>query len=253
MIKKMICRSFFLILVLTSGIPLFFTGGSIVKTSTAAIMDYHANEIGELPSETDSVIKIINPRSGDTIHRDSRFRYQIEIEDPLSSDPVTPFDILLTITFLPENGDSTIDDLKIFDENEHPRLTMIREKSCFSCHSDKSRMLGPSFFEIFERYGAGTSAIETVNSSIKNGASQKWSNQEMPAYSELAEDDLLAISSFILNQGSDSRSRIVTGAEGVLSVAELVESGSRGHLVFSASYVDRKGQRFTDSVLTDLR
>lgn len=253
MITYMVYRSFFLILVLTSGIRVHFSSVSPDQISTAALTDKSEAEPSVVSSEIQSGIKIISPRDGETFQRDSRFRYQIEIDDPQRMDPVTPFEILLAVTFIPENGDTTIDYIKMVDENEHPGLTMIREKSCFSCHSDKSRMLGPSFSEIFERYGAGASAAETVGRSIKNGTSQKWGNQEMPAYSELTEDDLMAISSFILNQGSNSKSRIITGPEGVLNAAELVESDSHGRLVFSASYVNREGQRFTDSIVTDLR
>lgn len=75
---------------------------------------------------------------------------------------------------------------------------LAREANCLACHATASRMVGPSFREVSERYRGDANAEAALASRVKNGAQGIWGAIPMPAHPNLADDDIRSVIRWIL-------------------------------------------------------
>jgi len=85
--------------------------------------------------------------------------------------------------------------------------TILTNNGCMGCHAIASRKAAPAFAGIAKRNLRfnGDNAANVIKNSIKNGSSGKYprfNDTAMPAFSNLSEDELDEISTFILMQAS---------------------------------------------------
>ncbi len=76
---------------------------------------------------------------------------------------------------------------------------IAKKNSCYACHANASKVLGPAFNEIAKRYAGQPDAAEKLAASISKGGSGKWGNIPMPAQEGLSAENSLAISKWILS------------------------------------------------------
>ncbi len=75
---------------------------------------------------------------------------------------------------------------------------LAREANCLACHATASRMVGPSFKEVADRYRGDNKAEATLSSRVKNGAQGVWGGIPMPPHPTLADDDIRSLVRWIL-------------------------------------------------------
>ena len=87
---------------------------------------------------------------------------------------------------------------------------ILQTHGCFSCHAIASQKAGPAFAGIAKRNlrFEGSNAKATIINSIQHGSHGKYphfSMMEMPAFPEIATDDLNSVADFILAQASKAK------------------------------------------------
>ncbi|MFM8546631.1 MAG: c-type cytochrome [Betaproteobacteria bacterium] len=75
---------------------------------------------------------------------------------------------------------------------------LARESNCLACHATASRMVGPSFKEVAERYRGDGKAEAALSARIKNGAQGVWGAIPMPPHPNMADDDIRSLVRWIL-------------------------------------------------------
>ncbi|WP_218575956.1 c-type cytochrome [Pseudomonas tumuqii] len=51
---------------------------------------------------------------------------------------------------------------------------LLQSNACKACHQPATRIVGPSWQEIAQRYGDGSKNAEQLSASMKNGSSGQW-------------------------------------------------------------------------------
>ena len=79
---------------------------------------------------------------------------------------------------------------------------LARESNCLACHATASRMVGPSFREVAERYRGDGKAESLLAARIKGGAQGIWGPIPMPPHPNLSDDDARSLVRWILGGAS---------------------------------------------------
>jgi cytochrome c len=90
-----------------------------------------------------------------------------------------------------ENSQVTIEDKK--------EESLMKKSDCYTCHTSDTKLIGPSFKEIAERYPAKKNNIETLVDKIINGGSGNWGQVPMQAHSNMSKTDATEIVNYILS------------------------------------------------------
>lgn len=85
--------------------------------------------------------------------------------------------------------------------------TLLRENKCMKCHSIMGMKAAPPFSGI-ARMNSGWFGVSksSIKNSIKDGSQGKYpmfSNEKMPAFSNLSDKELDTITNWIIKQGSN--------------------------------------------------
>ena len=72
---------------------------------------------------------------------------------------------------------------------------LAQKHTCTACHGVTSKILGPSFTDIYKKYGANSAA--TLAAKIKAGGSGVWGSVPMPAQAQVPNADIRAIADWL--------------------------------------------------------
>jgi cytochrome c len=87
-------------------------------------------------------------------------------------------------------------------EGSRGAAALARESNCLACHATASRMVGPSFREVADRYRGDAKAEATLATRIKSGAQGIWGAIPMPPHPNLSDDDARSLVRWILGGAS---------------------------------------------------
>jgi cytochrome c len=81
---------------------------------------------------------------------------------------------------------------------------LMKSNNCLACHKVDTKGIGPSLQDIAAKYTGDDGAVVTLETSIKEGSKGKYGGIAMPAQKQVSDDDVKAISEWILTQGKKS-------------------------------------------------
>jgi cytochrome c len=90
---------------------------------------------------------------------------------------------------------------KAADASRGP-AALARESNCLACHATASRMVGPSFREMAERYRGDAKAEATLSGRVRAGVQGNWGAIPMPPHPNLSEEDARSLVRWILSGAS---------------------------------------------------
>lgn len=76
---------------------------------------------------------------------------------------------------------------------------LAQKYACVACHQPTTKVVGPPWKEIGERYGNGKATSAQLAASIKGGSSGKWGPMPMPAQAQVPDADLQALAQWLLD------------------------------------------------------
>tara|TARA_R110002110_G_C13470525_1_gene720941 strand:+ start:54886 stop:55530 length:645 start_codon:yes stop_codon:yes gene_type:complete len=78
--------------------------------------------------------------------------------------------------------------------------SLLTANACLGCHAIDTKLVGPGFKEVAERYRDEPDALATLAASIGKGGSGKWGNMAMPPMPGLSDAEREMLAAFILSQ-----------------------------------------------------
>lgn len=90
---------------------------------------------------------------------------------------------------------------KAADASRGP-AALARESNCLACHATASRMVGPSFREMAERYRGDEKAEVTLSGRVRAGVQGNWGAIPMPPHPNLSDEDARSLVRWILSGAS---------------------------------------------------
>lgn len=186
-------------------------------------------------------VRIEQPDASGSFQWGSSVRYEISVSDEQDGDSrygeINPKEVLLEVTYVPvEKKQLEKNKADRAGSENHEGLSIIQTSACFSCHADKTSLVGPSFSDIAERYNPDTGNVERLGNRIRNGSSGQWGDVGMPPNEDISRAESVAIADYILKQGSRKDRWIYPGLEGVFQIIDKPENAEQGSYILSASY-----------------
>lgn len=188
-------------------------------------------------------VVIVKPLQNEKFSWNTIVRYNISIADKEDGkseyDEINIKEVLLEVCYLPDaiTAKKYIDKKKT--TKEHNGLTMIRRADCFTCHTSKTKLIGPSFDLIAKRYQLNNTSIERLTKNIVNGSKGIWGNTAMPAHKTVKPAEVKQMVNWILKNGGNSDLSFYPGIEGTFKTGKKPLNGStKKVMVLTASYTD---------------
>jgi cytochrome c551/c552 len=77
-------------------------------------------------------------------------------------------------------------------------LALMQKNGCTACHGVSTKVLGPGFTEVADKYRAAAGAAAALFNKVKNGSSGAWGPMPMPPQSQISDADAKALVQWIL-------------------------------------------------------
>ena len=81
---------------------------------------------------------------------------------------------------------------------KHQGTKYLQKAVCMSCHTSQTKILGPTFAEIAQKYKGDKNAIKSLALKVKNGGTGVWGNQPMPAHNMYKDEQITEMVKAIL-------------------------------------------------------
>lgn len=202
------------------------------------------------PENNAPEVVITEPSQSQGFSWNTTIRYNIRIDDKEDGkseyDEINANEVILEAAYLPDDASA-----KTFVANkkhgkENRGLTTIRTSDCFNCHASKSKLIGPSFEMIAQKYKKDESSIERLKNHIINGSTGAWGTASMPAHKALDPNDATAIVHWIFKTGAAPDLAFYPGIQGAFKTEK--KPGAQV-LVLTASYRDHGDNNSSDNTM----
>ena len=76
-------------------------------------------------------------------------------------------------------------------------LTQATKSGCTACHAMGTKVMGPAFRAIAEKYAGNSEAVNALSQSIRDGGSGRWGMLPMPPQPQLSAPTVKALATWI--------------------------------------------------------
>ena len=185
------------------------------------------------------VVKIMTPKNNSMYEPNAQVPYEIRVSDLEDGESkyqeINPKEVFLEIKYITDT--SGLAELKQKSRNDPPGIAAIKTSNCMNCHAFKSKLIGPSFFEINKRYPHIKANTDTLAKHIREGSTGVWGNIKMPSNKELTSSQAQDIVDWIFKNAADPNLNYYAGTEGAFRPTPPPAS-QKGVFILTASYTD---------------
>lgn len=173
--------------------------------------------------------------------------YNVQVADKedgtLAEGKIAPEEVFVTIDYLPEGADFT----EIAMGHQEGTVSskplvgrrLIDESDCKACHSLEKRSVGPSYYEVADRYRGDMSAVKTLAQKIIKGGGGNWGDHAMAAHPQVSDEDATEMVNYILALTKEKKKGGLP-VKGSYTLNEHLKSKSKeGSYIIQASYTDK--------------
>jgi putative heme-binding domain-containing protein len=185
-------------------------------------------------------ITILAPHNGGFFDWGDRVRYRVELADEedgtSQKNPALGAKIRVQGQYFVQRPGSASDQEGLLE----PGLALMRQTTCFSCHSVQAITGGgPPYFDVSRKYHDQPAAREQLANKILSGGAGVWGPKPMPPHPQHTLEQTRQMADWVLSLASEGMGTAVTGAEGVIQLPAAPPAGrDAGVYVLSASYAD---------------
>ena len=150
-------------------------------------------------------------------------------------------EVLLKVVFLRDSSKikKYLSDKAKNNDIQSTGLSFIKTSGCFSCHTAKNKLIGPSFELIAKRYPNNATSIAMLTKKIMQGSTDVWGSATMPAHLDLKPLQAKEIVSWILKNNTNPDVNYFAGIQGAFHTTQKPEKDARkGVYILTASYTD---------------
>ena len=187
-------------------------------------------------------VLITSPKNKVLVKLNVPIRYSIEVADREDGrtdyNEILANEVLLLIRYVPDS--LKVEEYLSNSNNTNPQpLMWMRNSNCFTCHTATSKLIGPSYDRVANRYPLNPTSVELLTNRIISGSSGVWGDIKMPPHPDLPIEQVRNVVKWILKNGADTDQHFYVGTEGFLRIEHKPRTESKkGIYVATASYVD---------------
>jgi len=221
--------------VLITGTSIFFILFSFTLFSFSHLKPSHYFSKNQTENHA-PVVKILSPKNNSSYSSNSQIPYEIRVSDKEDGDSkyeeINPKEVFLEIKYT----NDTTKALELIRKNEQTNadgLSIIKASNCMNCHAFKTKLIGPSFYDITHRYTLVSKTEDTLVNHILNGSKGRWGNVQMPSNNKLNDDEARKAINWLFKNAGDSTVNYLAGTEGSFRLNTSVKN-----VILIASYTD---------------
>lgn len=186
-------------------------------------------------------VTILYPKAGESPKTHTRIPYKIEVTDTEDGasryDEINSNEVMVEVRYLSH----------ILLEKERKSETSVSDSglqaiagsNCLLCHDFRGKRIGPSFYEIGQRYqSAGKDVQQTLVQRIIEGSSGVWGEQVMPSHPELSSGEVENMLQWIHKFATQENVNYYHGLEGSLELIPTSPALPDGVFVITSAYRD---------------
>jgi cytochrome c len=201
------------------------------------------------PSSQNSspVVTITAPVKGSNFQWNSIVPFSITVsdkEDGYSAyGEIEPTEVVTVVSFLPDSSGTKkyLSNIVNFDFGP---LEWMAKSGCFTCHTSRSKLIGPSLEEIAKRYKNNQSAIDAIVKKVISGSTGIWGDLKMPPHPDLQPEKIKEAVLWILKRNSDPNVSYFVGISGSFKTTEKpVRETGREVYVMTSTYIDHGSKK----------
>lgn len=208
----------------------------------ASALYYFIAYFSQPVENTPPKVTITTPAKNSTFQWNSIVPYVIHVTDREDGNSeyneIANNEVLLIVKYLP---DSSQVKKYLLDRSKtsHESLVWMSTSTCFTCHAAKTKLIGPSFELIAQRYLVNSITIESLAKKIITGSSGTWGDLKMPPHPDLKIEQAREVVKWILKNNADPDQNYIAGIEGAFRTKEKPsKEPGKGVYILTASYTD---------------
>jgi cytochrome c len=160
------------------------------------------------------VVKINSPKNNSAFSSNALVSYDISVSDKEDGESkyqeINAKEVFLEIKYVKDTS-GAIAEIKKAREDP-PGLAIIKMSNCMNCHAFKTKLIGPSFYEIQKRYQHDDH--DSLANHILNGSKGRWGDVQMPSNTKLNLSEASKVIQWIFKNAGDSTINFFAGLEG---------------------------------------
>nr|WP_294793089.1 PQQ-dependent sugar dehydrogenase [uncultured Mucilaginibacter sp.] len=172
-------------------------------------------------------------------------RYDVAVSDNedgnLSTGKISPAQVAVSIDYASEGFDlaEVRQSQRSVDASTKFAVAqaLMAKTDCKNCHNVHEKSVGPSFFQLAQKYKNKPSEEERLVKKIREGGSGVWGDVAMPAHPAITANDAHNILNYILNIEDKTISTLPV--KGYYTPTIPAGDNGKGYLVLRAAYTDR--------------
>ncbi len=125
---------------------------------------------------------------------------------------------------------------------------LIEQNDCKTCHAVDSKVNGPSYIDIANRYYGSEFAVQNLSEKVIKGGAGNWGETAMSAHPNLSKSQAEDIVKYILSLAGEVQATASLPFIGTYQTNAHIGKGEKGAYVFQASYRDLGGANGSNSL-----
>ena len=186
------------------------------------------------------VVEIIKPEANEKVKWNSLIPYSIsvnDVEDGNSDyEEIANLEIILLVKYL-EDSSLITGYLDQIDKDLEPLFAMSKS-TCLTCHAATTKLIGPSFNMIANRYKDVENAKANLIGKVIEGGTGTWGEVQMPTNPDLNKKEAGLLIDWILSL-EENPTQFYVGSTGAIRTQDVQSSPDKSVYILTAAYQDR--------------
>ncbi|MBA4266687.1 MAG: cytochrome C' [Comamonadaceae bacterium] len=89
--------------------------------------------------------------------------------------------------------------LTAFSASAQADAALAKSKNCMACHAVDKKLVGPSYKDVAQKYGADAKAVDALAVKIVKGGSGVWGAIPMPANPQVSEAEAKKLAAWVMS------------------------------------------------------
>lgn len=191
------------------------------------------------PGNYAPIVKLAEPSENVSLDWNTLIPYLIDVSDQEDGnsayEEINGREVVLLVKYV--DRPAWIDGyLTRIEEDLTPVMAMAKS-TCLNCHAASSKLIGPSFHLLAQKYSAQDNAKTYLINQVMQGSTGIWGEEQMPPQADLNKEEVDLIVDWILRQ-KDDPTLFYVGLEGAIHTPKTPNKASKKVGVLTAAYED---------------
>ncbi|MGN6246881.1 MAG: c-type cytochrome [Ginsengibacter sp.] len=183
-------------------------------------------------------VKILSPKNNSVFYAGAQIPYRLSVSDKEDGESkykeINPLEVFLEIKYVKDSAEAK----KLIEKNkekDEEGLALIKASNCLNCHEFNAKKIGPSFYDVIQKYKWNSSIADSLASHVLNGSKGRWGSVQMPSNNKLNLEEAKKIINWLYKNAGDSTLTFLAGTSGSF---KLNNNSSLKEVALIATYTD---------------